>query len=180
MTNCNLILVRPYAGVANSVSTFRKEIMSLISVIRFLAVISTGLLAGIFLGDRVGLGFARPALPTSSFVQLQQIQHVHFVRFMPVLQIAAVLGALIWLFLLRSNVGTAQFLLLVLAVAGLLTVFALTMAINVPINNTLITWTPSPPPPTPIDILKRWEQVNTMRSIIAPIAFVLEVLRLVL
>jgi uncharacterized membrane protein len=154
--------------------------MSLISVIRLVALISSGLLAGIFLGDRVGLGFARPALPPSSFVQLQQIQHVHFVRFMPVLQIAAVLSALIWLFLLRSNVGTAQFLLLALAVAGLLTVFALTMAINVPINNTLMTWNASTPPGDAMKIWKRWEQVNTVRAIISPIGFALQVLGLIL
>ena len=120
------------------------------------------------------------ALPTSSFVQLQQIQHVHFVRFMPVLQIAAVLSALVWLFLLRASVGTPQFLLLALAAAGLLTVFALTMAINVPINNTLMTWTASAPPPNAMEIWKRWEQVNTVRAIIAPIAFGLEVLGLIL
>ena len=154
--------------------------MSVISIVRFVALLSTGLLAGIFLGDRVGLGFARPALPTSSFVQLQQIQHVHFVRFMPVLQIAAVLSTLIWLFLLRSNVRTSQFLLLALAAVGLVAVFVLTMAINVPINNTLITWTASAPPANAMEIWKRWEQVNTVRAIIAPIAFSLEVLGLIL
>ena len=154
--------------------------MSLISIVRFVALLSTGLLAGIFLGDRVGLGFARPALPPSSFVQLQQIQHVHFVRFMPVLQIAAVLSTLIWLFLLRSSVRTSQFLLLALAAVGLAAVFVLTITINVPINNTLMTWTASAPPPDAMEMWKRWEQVNTIRAIIAPIAFGLEVLGLIL
>jgi uncharacterized membrane protein len=154
--------------------------MSVISIVRFVALLSTGLLAGIFLGDRVGLGFARPALPTSSFVQLQQIQHVHFVRLMPVLQIAAVLSTLIWLFLLRSNVRTSQFLLLALAAVGLVAVFVLTITINVPINNTLMTWTASAPPPDAMEMWKRWEQVNTIRAIIAPIAFGLEVLGLIL
>jgi uncharacterized membrane protein len=154
--------------------------MSLISVVRFVALLSTGLLAGIFLGDRVGLGFARPALPTSAFVQLQQIQHLHFVRFMPVLQIAAVLSTLIWLFLLRSDVRSSQFLLLALAAVGLVAVFVLTITINVPINNTLMTWTASAPPPVAMEIWKRWEQINTIRAIIAPIAFGLEVLGLIL
>ena len=154
--------------------------MSLISVVRFVALLSTGLLAGIFPGDRVGPGFARPVLPTSSFVQLQQIQHLHFVRFMPVLQIAAVLSTLIWLFLLRSGVRSSQFLLLALAAVGLVAVFVLTITINVPINNTLMTWTASAPPPDAMEIWKRWEQINTIRAIIAPIAFGLEVLGLIL
>ncbi len=154
--------------------------MSLISVIRFVALLSTGLLAGIFLGDRVGVGFARAALPPSSFVQLQQIQHVHFVRFMPVLQIAALLSTLIWLFLLRGSVRTPQFLLLALAAVGLLTVFVLTIAINVPINNTLMTWSASAPPPNAMEVWQRWERINTLRAILAPIGFGLEVLGLIL
>ena len=154
--------------------------MSLRSIIRFVALVSTGLLAGIFLGDRMGLGFARPALPASSFVQLQQIQHVHFVRMMPVLQIAALLSTLTWLFLLRSSVRSSQFAVIALAAICLLVVFGLTMAINVPINNTLMTWNAAVPPGDAIEIWKRWEQVNTVRAIISPISFALEVLGLIL
>jgi uncharacterized membrane protein len=153
--------------------------MSLLSIIRFVALLSTGLLAGIFLGDRMGLGFARPALPASSFVQLQQIQHVYFVRMMPVLQIAALLSTLTWLFLLRSSVRSPQFAVIALALICLLAVFGLTMAINVPINNTLMTWNASAPPGDAMEIWKRWEQVNTIRAIISPIGFALEVLGLI-
>ena len=73
--------------------------MNFITVIHFVALLSTGLLAGTFLGDRLGASFARPSLPASSFVQFQQIQHVYFVRVMPILQIAAVLSSLTWSFL---------------------------------------------------------------------------------
>ncbi len=154
--------------------------MSLLPIVRFVALVATGLLAGIFLGDRMGLGFARPALPASSFVQLQQIQHVHFVRMMPVLQIAALLSTLTWLFLIRSDVRSSQFAVVALAAICLLIVFGLTMAINVPINNTLMTWNASAPPGDAMEIWKRWEQVNTIRAIISPIGFALQVLGLIL
>ena len=154
--------------------------MNLLPIVRFIALVATGLLAGIFLGDRMGLGFARPALPASSFVQLQQIQHVHFVRMMPVLQIAALLSTLTWLFLLRSDVRSSQFAVVALAAICLLVVFGLTMAINVPINNTLMTWNASAPPGDAMEIWKRWEQVNTVRAIISPIGFALQVLGLIL
>jgi uncharacterized membrane protein len=153
--------------------------MSLLPIVRFVALVATGLLAGIFLGDRMGLGFARPALPASSFVQLQQIQHVHFVRMMPVLQIAALLSTLTWLFLLRSSVRSSQFAVIALAAICLLVVFGMTMAINVPINNTLMTWNASAPPGDAMEIWKRWEQVNTVRAIISPIGFALQVLGLI-
>jgi|GraSoiStandDraft_55_1057291.scaffolds.fasta_scaffold539676_1 uncharacterized membrane protein len=154
--------------------------MNLLPIVRFIALVATGLLAGIFLGDRMGLGFARPALPATSFVQLQQIQHVHFVRMMPVLQIAALLSTLTWLFLLRSDVRSSQFAVVALAAICLLVVFGLTMAINVPINNTLMTWNASAPPGDAMEIWKRWEQVNTVRAIISPIGFALQVLGLIL
>jgi hypothetical protein len=38
--------------------------VNLLPIVRFVALVATGLLAGIFLGDRMGLGFARPALPS--------------------------------------------------------------------------------------------------------------------
>jgi uncharacterized membrane protein len=113
-------------------------------------------------------------------VQLQQIQHVHFVRMMPVLQIAALLSTLTWLFLLRSSVRSSQFAVIALAAICLLVVFGLTMAINVPINNTLMTWNASAPPDNAMEIWKRWEQVNTVRAIISPIGFALQVLGLIL
>src|SRR6266481_5178207 len=154
--------------------------MSLLAIVRFVALVATGRLAGIFLGDRIGLGFARPALPASSFVQLQQIQHVYFVLMMPILQIAALLSTLTWLFLLRSEVRSSQFVVIALAAVCLLVVFGLTMAINVPINNTLMTWNASTPPGDAMEIWKRWEQVNTVRAIISPIGFALQVLGLIL
>jgi uncharacterized membrane protein len=67
-----------------------------------------------------------------------------------------------------------------LAAICLLVVFGLTMAINVPINNTLMTWNAAAPPGDAMEIWKRWEQVNTVRAIIAPIGFALQVLGLIL
>jgi len=47
-----------------------------------------------------------------------------------------------------------------LAAICLFVVFGLTMAINVPINNTLMTWNASAPPGDAIEIWKRWEQAS--------------------
>ena len=153
--------------------------MNLIAIIHFVALLSTGLLAGILLGDRVGLGFARPVLPVGCFVQLQQIQHRYFVRMMPVLQLAALLSTLTWLFLPRSSVRSPGFVLVGCAAAGLVCVFLLTLRVNVPINNTLMTWSASAPPANAMEVWKSCEQVNTVRAILSPIVFALEVLALI-
>jgi uncharacterized membrane protein len=150
--------------------------MKLASVIRFIALLSTGLLAGIFLGWRMGPSVALPTLPATSFVQFQQVVHGYYVRFMPILQIAAVLSSLTWLFFLRSSAGSLRFILLALAAAGTISVFALTFAVNIPINKKLMTWSASAPPQNWSEIWRPWEQVNTIRTVLAVGVFTLELL----
>lgn len=152
--------------------------MKLIIVIRFVALLSTGLLAGVFLGYRMGASFALPTLPASSFVQFQQVVHGYYVRLMPILQIAAVLSSLTWLYLLRSSARTRGFVLVALAAAGAICVFLLTVTVNVPINKKLMTWSASAPPENVMEVWRPWDKVNTVRTIIAVGVFAFEVLAL--
>jgi uncharacterized membrane protein len=155
-----------------------EAIMCLIVVVRFVALLSTGLLAGIFLGYRTGATFALPKLPASSFVQFQQVIHKYYVRVLPILQIMAVLGTLTWLLLLRSSARSFGFVLIALAAAGTVCVFVLTAAFNVPINKKLMTWSASAPPANMTEIWRPWDRVNTVRTILAVGAFAFEVMAL--
>jgi uncharacterized membrane protein len=150
--------------------------VSAVAGVEFVAVLVTGLLAGIFLGDRMGASFARPALPPSSFVKFQQIQHVHFVKMMPILMGLAILSNIIWLVVIRSRVRTVGFMFLALATLAYVSVLVLTRAINVPINNQLMTWNASSPPPDAMEIWARWEQVHTVRTCLAVLGFACELL----
>jgi uncharacterized membrane protein len=152
--------------------------MNLIIVIRFVALLSTGLLAGVFLGYRMGASFALPTLPAPSFVKFQQVVHRYYVRLMPILQIAAVLSSLAWLYLLRSSARSLGFVLVALAAAGAICVFVLTVTVNVPINKKLMTWSASAPPENVMEVWRPWDKVNTVRTIIAVGVFALEVLAL--
>jgi len=150
--------------------------MDALVAVRFIAVLATGVLAGIFVGDRMGASFARPELSPSSFVKFQQVQHVHFVKMMPVLMGIAILSSLAWLVLIRSRIGTVSFLLLALGTLAYISVLVVTRTVNVPINNQLMTWSASSPPPDVMKIWARWEQVHTVRTFIAVIGFACEVL----
>ena len=145
--------------------------MSVIAVVRFAAVLTTGLLAGIFLGDRMGASFARPALPPSSFVRFQQIQHVHFAKMMPILLGIAILSSAVWLVMTRSRLGSQNFVFLVLAALALVSIVVLTRAVNAPINVLLMTWNPSSPPPDVMATWSRWEHVHTVRTCLAIVGF---------
>jgi uncharacterized membrane protein len=150
--------------------------MGALVVVRFIAVLATGLLAGIFVGDRMGASFARPQLSPSSFVKFQQVQHMHFVKMMPVLMGIAILSSLSWLVLIRPRIGTLGFLLLALGTLAYISVLVLTRTVNVPINNQLMTWSASSPPLDVMKIWARWEQVHTIRTFLAVIGFACEVL----
>lgn len=152
--------------------------MNVLAVVRFVAVFSAGLIAGILWGDRMGASFARPALPPSSFVKFQQIQHAHFVQMMPILMGIAILSSAAWLVLIRSRGRSMEFALLALALLAYISVAALTRAINVPINIQLTTWDASSPPADMMGIWARWEQAHTIRTVLAVLGFSLELLAL--
>jgi uncharacterized membrane protein len=150
--------------------------MRVLGVARFGAVLFTGLVAGIFLGDRMGASFARPALSPSSFVTFQQIQHAHFVKMMPILIGIATLSSVAWLVLIRARSGGAEFVLVALGTLAYISVIVLTRMVNVPINNQLMTWNAVSPPPDVMEIWARWEHVHTVRTFLAVSGFTFELL----
>ena len=152
--------------------------MDPVTTLRVVAVVSVGLLAGIFLGYRAGVHYAIPELSASSFVQLQRVIHVHYVRFMPPLVLTALLSSVLWLLMIRSQWRTAEFWLVAISACGILVSAAATRAVNIPLNNQLMTWSVASPPTNLREIWAPWERVNTLRSVLATGALVLEVVAL--
>lgn len=124
----------------------------------------------------MGASFARPALSPSGFVKFQQIQHEHFVKMMPVLMGIAIFSSLAWLVLIRSRIGSAGFVFLSLGTLAYISVLVVTRTVNVPINNQLMTWNASSPPPDVMQIWARWEQVHTVRASLSVLGFAFELL----
>lgn len=149
--------------------------MSLLGIVRLIAILSSGVLAGILFGDRMGATFARPSLSASSFLQFQQIQHVHFARMMPPLTLVAIVGGLGWLSLVGAQRSPEQFWLVALATVAMVLAAALTLRVNIPINNQLMTWNVAAPPENMREIWSRWEKIHTIRTVLWLTAFVLEV-----
>lgn len=152
--------------------------MALLTILQVAAVVAVGLLAGIFLGHRAGVQHALPELSPSSFVQLQQIIHVHYVRFMPPLVFTALLSSILWFVMIRSQWRSAEFWLVVISACGILVVAAATRAVNVPLNNQLMTWSVASPPPNLRELWAPWDRVNNLRGVLATAALVLEAVAL--
>ncbi len=149
--------------------------MNILAIVRVVAILCSGLMAGLMFGDRMGPAFARQALSASSFVQQQQIIHIHYVRLLPVLSLSSIVGALVWLFLARARWNGAEFWLVLLAVVAIAVAAALTVRVNFPINAELMTWTAAAPPDNWKEIWSRWENVHTVRTLLWVGAFALEV-----
>lgn len=144
----------------------------LLVAVRVLALVSTGLAAGVFLGHRRGVSVAMPQLDPASFVQLQQIIHVQFVPMMPVLLFLAAGASITWALQLRVSADRIARWLAGLAAAAMTAALALTLAINVPINNTLMTWSVAAPPPDVRALWQPWEVSHAIRTVLAFAAFV--------
>ena len=152
--------------------------MDFLTILRVVAVVSAGLLAGIFLGHRAGLHYALPKLDAPSFVQIGQIICVHYVRFMPALVLTALVSSIMWLVMVRSQWRAAEFWLVAISACGIVAILAVTRAVNVPLNNQLMTWRVASPPPTLHQIWAPWERANALRSVLATGALVLETVAL--
>ena len=142
-----------------------------LKILRFLQLLSTGLYTGVLLGDRIGVTPIRPQLPASSFVLYQQQLHLRFVILMPVLLSVSLLSGVVSLFLLRRDYKSKNFTFTTIAKLCTLCVVVLTRLVNVPINEALMTWQVSSPPPNVMQLWAPWEQVHTIRAIVSMIGF---------
>jgi uncharacterized membrane protein len=93
---------------------------------------------------------------------------------MPFLVLTALLAAVTWLLMVRSSWRSPEFWLVALSVCGVALVAAVTRAVNVPLNNALMTWSIAAPPTDFRKLWAPWERVNTIRAFVATAVLVLE------
>ncbi|MBK8467040.1 MAG: DUF1772 domain-containing protein [Chloracidobacterium sp.] len=134
-------------------------------------VLVTGLISGIFIAIATTEP-ARLSIEPSAFVQLQQGIHVVYLRMMPPLVIAAILAGIVWLISLRSQVRSAAFFLAAIATVCSIGAFILTVAVNFPLNDLLMTWNAASPPANVKALWLPWESAHIVRTVIYMIAFV--------
>lgn len=143
----------------------------LLNIIRFVQLFTTGLLAGLLFGDRIGVTPIRRKLPAASFVLFQQELHLTFGMVMPVLLGVGLLSGLISLLLLRRERKTVLFTFTAVATLCVLAVIVMTRLVNVPINEALMTWSTTAPPENVMQLWAPWEKIHTIRTVVSLIGF---------
>ena len=141
------------------------------SLFRFLQLFLTGLYTGLLFADRIGVSPIRPKLPAASFVLYQQELHFRFGRLMPVLLGGSLIAGLVLLTLERRDYRSKEFIFTAIATLCTIGVIILTRLINVPINETLMTWQVSAPPENVMQLWAPWEGSHTIRTVIAVLGF---------
>jgi uncharacterized membrane protein len=139
----------------------------LLTICRFIQLLFMGLYTGILFGDRIGISPVRPKLPATSFVLLQQDLHLRFGKLMPVLLFGSLLSGIVVLILRRRDFSSRAFIFTAVAVVCTALVVILTLLINVPVNETLMTWQAATPPENVMQLWEPWEGSHTLRTLIA-------------
>src|SRR5881275_3189264 len=98
------------------------------------AVLCSGLMAGLLFGDWLGPSFARSAMSASSFVQFQQIVHINYLRTLPALSTVALAAPIVWLIMVRTRRSSAEFKIVLVAVVAIAIGYTITFVFNVPVN----------------------------------------------
>jgi uncharacterized membrane protein len=142
------------------------------------AVVSAGLLAGIFLGHRMGLHYVLPQLSPSSFVQVAHTMYAHNARFMPLLVTTALASSLLWLVMVRSQWRVTEFWLVAASLSAFVAIIAVSQAVNLPLNKQIMTWSAASPPPNVHQLWAAWERFHTLRVVLAIGALVLQTVAL--
>ena len=136
-------------------------------------------MTGLLFGDWLGPAFARSAMSVSSFVEFQQIVHINYLRTLPALSTIALATPILWLVLLRNRRDSAEFKILLAATMAIAIGFAITLVLNVPVNNQLETWNAAAPPPNAREIWSTWEKAHVIRTVFWVVGFFLEIVALV-
>jgi uncharacterized membrane protein len=153
--------------------------MSRLNITRVVAVLCSGLMAGILFGDWLGPSFARSAMNASSFIQFQQIVHINYLRTLPALSTVAIVAPILWLIMLRARRNNAEFKVLLGATIAIAVGYTITFVFNVPVNNQLETWNVAAPPANAREIWSQWEKAHVVRTIFWVFGFFFETVALV-
>ncbi len=138
-----------------------------VKLAQFLNIMLYALVAGVMWGTWLSLGRTMTQYDATTFLADGQHMIANLATIMPILMISTgVVGLVVALLLLRRRSVTAAWL----AQAGVLllaAVVAVTLVVNVPIDNEIKTWTPASLPSDWQDQRARWADFHTLRTFLS-------------
>lgn len=135
--------------------------------VHFVSIMLYVLVAGVMWGTWLSLARTMTEYDAATFLTDGQHMIANLAPVMPVLMISAVSAGLLTLVLLfRSHSMTAAWLALA-ALVLMLGAMAVTLAVEVPIDNRIVEWTVDTLPADWRDIRSRWASFHTVRTFLS-------------
>jgi uncharacterized membrane protein len=140
---------------------------SLLKLVQFISIMLYVLVAGVMWGTWLSLARTMTGYDAATFLADGQHMISNLATVMAVLMVSAVLvGLVVVVLLFRSRSTVAAWL----ALAGLLlliAVMAITLAVEVPIDNLIANWTEATLPSNWKEIRARWAAFHTLRTFLS-------------
>jgi len=140
------------------------------TIIKFICVFFSGILAGEEFIVRYGLSGPLAAMDDKSHIQLRQLLIRRLRIVVPVIFLATFFSAVASLIFNDSSTG---FTLRGAGLAILITWIVITLTGTAPINKGALEWQPDAPPANWQALINRWKRLDTWRAWLAILAFVL-------
>jgi uncharacterized membrane protein len=147
----------------------RDRVGRVVGIARFVSMIFTGIFAGFLVGVLV-LELTLRGYDAHVYTQMRQVELVRLddlasATLVPALLAAGLLAAL------TARVRDRGFWLATAALVLLLTVFAVSLLVNLPINSDQLGWSVQAPPRDWANIRDEWQGAHAVRTAAAVIAF---------
>lgn len=137
-----------------------------VRAVEFVAISLQVLVTAAFFGSWIGLSRSIDTLSPATFVEVGHVMMEDYGPIMSVLMPAALLVTLVAAVLVYRRNTLAGYLMLAGA-AGVAAAMAITLIVNVPIDEMMANWTVSTLPPDWMQIRDRWETFHTLRTFVS-------------
>ena len=140
---------------------------SLLKLTQFLSIMLYVLVAGVMWGTWLSLARTMTEYDAETFLADGQHMISNLARIMEVLMISALVVGLVAVALLFSARSTVAGWLALAALLLMITVLVITLAVEVPIDNLIASWTVATLPPDWQEIRARWAAFHTLRTFLS-------------
>jgi hypothetical protein len=134
-----------------------------LKTVQFVSLVLVMLVTGVFWGSWLGLSRSIQTFAPDAFLAVGHTMIGNLAPVMPVLVILAALSQVVLLVQLRFS-GSSAFLPALIAFVMFLIAVAVTLLVEVPIDNQIRSWTPGSLPADWTQIRDRWETFHVLRT----------------
>lgn len=150
--------------------------MTVLDIFRFLSAFASGIAAGTLVAVFAGVIPVLRRLEPSEALRVKRLLDPFIDRYQPATVVLAAVSAVV---ILLHSLTTSETIFTVLGLAGSIGVGVTSVAVNMPINRAMGTWSPDAVPPDFEPLLARWIRfhgVRTLAAVIALAGFVLAII----